>query len=101
VVLRDHFRVNSVTLDELKQKYGIDFNVLVADCEGSLYYILQEFPELLQGSMKTLIVENDYNDIEQKKFVDECFIKNNFRRVWSQRGGWGPCSDFFWEVWQK
>lgn len=101
IVPPGHFRVNNITLDELVKKYNIDFNVLVADCEGALFYIFQEFPELLQGSMKTLIIENDYNDIEHKKFVDECFHKNSFRRVWYQGGGWGPCADYFWEVWQK
>jgi FkbM family methyltransferase len=101
VLLPDHFIINSVSLDELKAKYNIDFTVLVADCEGALFYILQEFPELLQGSIRTLIVENDYTDITHKQYVDEQFTKNGFVRVWSRGGGWGPCAYFFWEVWQK
>lgn len=95
------YQVSSITVDQLYDKYKLDFTVLVADCEGSLYYILQEFPEILQKNIKTLIVENDYHEFSHKEFVDQQFQKNGFHRVFFQGGGWGPCADFFWEVWQK
>lgn len=100
-ILPGHFRVNSVSFAELQAKYKIQFDVLVADCEGALYYILQEFPELLHAPMRLIVMENDYHNIEHKLFVDNCLKSQNFHRVWFQAGGWGPCSDRFWEVWQK
>jgi hypothetical protein len=53
----------------LGKKYNIDFDTLVLDCEGAFYYILNDFPEILEN-IKTIFVENDYNDIEHKNFVD-------------------------------
>lgn len=76
------------------------FTVLVADCEGALYYILQEFPEMLT-SLRTVIMENDFLDITHKEHVDSVLSKNGFRRVYYRAGGWGPCYDRFFEVWQK
>lgn len=73
-------------------------DTLVSDCEGALYYILLDTPELLNG-MKTLIVENDYDDIEKKRFVYRIVTEKGFRRVYVKSGGFGPCSAFFFEVW--
>ena len=37
--------INTITWNELKQKYNMNFNVLVVDCEGALYYTLKDEPE--------------------------------------------------------
>ncbi len=87
--------------------HTIDYNFLpwrpdtiVADCEGSLFYIFQDYQEILDD-ISLIIMENDYWEIEKKRFVDSLLIAKGFRRVFSQGGGWGPCAEFFFETWAK
>jgi len=91
--------VNTITLNELNNKYNINFDTLILDCEGAFYYILYDMPEIL-NNIKLIIMENDYHDISHKKYIDEVLIKNNFSRDYVEGGGWGPCSNYFFEVWK-
>ena len=75
----------------------MNFDTLVVDCEGALYYILKEEPEFLNG-FKTIIIENDFIDITHKEFVDEEFKRYDFRNVYSIPGGFGPCYNFFYQA---
>ncbi len=88
-----------VNYEELTQKY-VKFDTLVADCEGSLFYIFPEFPELLKD-VKRVIMENDYHDIQHKVAVDNHLTQNGFVCLYSEAGGWGPCRGNFFEVWHK
>ena len=99
-LLPDYKWVNTITLDELNEKYNIQFDTLVLDCEGAFYYILMDMPEILDN-IKLIIMENDYHNIEHKKYVDNILIKNNFNRDYVEPGGWGPCRNNFFEVWTK
>lgn len=92
--------VKNITFDELEKKYSITFDTLVADCEGALFYILQDFSTMLTN-IKTIIMENDYHTLPPKLKVDEIIVANGFKRVYYEAGGWGPCYDYFFEVWQK
>lgn len=92
--------VNTITLDNLKTKYNIDFDTLVLDCEGAFYYILLDMPEIL-NNIKLIIMENDYWDISKKNYIDELLIKNNYYVEYQESGGWGPCTNNFFEVWKK
>ena len=92
--------VNTITLDELRNKYNIAFDTLVLDCEGAFYYILMDMPEILDG-INLIIMENDYYDINKKIYVDEVLNKNNFVVDYREAGGWGPCCDRFFEVWKR
>jgi FkbM family methyltransferase len=92
--------INTITWNELKQKYNMNFNVLVVDCEGALYYILKDEPDFLNG-FETIIIENDFTDITHKEFVNEEFERYNFRTVYNLSGGFGPCYNCFYEVWKK
>ena len=92
--------VKSISFTELLDKYKINFDVLVADCEGALYYILKDEPEILDN-MNLLILENDYKEIEHKLFIDDIFRKKGFTRIVAIKGGWGPCEEYFYEVWKK
>jgi FkbM family methyltransferase len=92
--------VNTISLNELNVKYNIEFDTLILDCEGAFYYILMDIPEIL-NNINLIIMENDYYDISHKKYVDEILTKNNFRVDYVEGGGWGPCSDNFFEVWKK
>ena len=92
--------VDTITLDGLKNKYNIEFDTLVLDCEGAFYYILMDMPELL-NNINLIIMENDYWDISQKQYVDEILKKNHFNVDYTEAGGWGPCYHNFFEVWKK
>jgi FkbM family methyltransferase len=100
VLLDGYEHVNIVSFEFLQNKYNINFDTLVLDCEGAFYYILQDFPELLDN-IKLIIMENDYKEILHKNYVDEQLIKNDFKRVFVEQGGWGHFFNNFFEVWKK
>lgn len=100
VLLPGYKNINIITWEELQKKYNINFDTLVIDCEGSFYYILIDFPEILQN-IKTIIMENDYTEIEKKIYVDNILKQNNFYVDYTESGGWGPCYSNFFEVWKK
>ena len=93
--------VNTITFEELKHKYDIEFDTLVLDCEGAFYYILMDFPEILKN-IRCIIMENDYEYYGQKEYIDKTLIENNFvidyREICPSPG---PCSHCFYEVWKK
>ena len=92
--------VNTITLNNLKNKYNIEFDTLVLDCEGAFYYILMDMPEIL-NNVNLIIMENDYHDLTHKQYVDDVLLRNNFYKVYQESGGWGPCFHNFFEVWKK
>jgi FkbM family methyltransferase len=103
-VLEGYKKVNTITLDNLKAKYKIDFDTLVLDCEGAFYYILTDMPEILD-TVKLIIMENDYICIEHKQYVDNVLIKKGFSIDYTNNAGRGQesyvrcCFDNFFEVW--
>ena len=92
--------VNTITLNNLKNKYNIEFDTLIFDCEGAFYYILIDMPEIL-NNINLIIMENDYWDITKKNTIDDILLKNNYYIDYSESGGWGPCYNNFYEVWKK
>jgi FkbM family methyltransferase len=100
VVLEGYQKVNTITFNELEKKYNITFDTLVLDCEGAFFYILLDMPEIL-NNINLIIMENDYHDSEQKKYIDFILKKNGFVVIHSEGGGWGPCADFFYQVWKR
>jgi len=92
--------INTITFSEIENKYNIEFDTLVLDCEGAFYYILQDIPEIL-NNINLIIMENDYWDISKKIYIDEILMKNNFNVDYVESGGWGPCYNNFFEVWKK
>jgi len=92
--------VNTITWKDLNNKYNIKFNTLVLDCEGAFYYILMDIPEILTD-INLIIMENDYHNIEHKKYIDNVLKTNNFYVDYVETGGWGPCYNNFFEVWKK
>lgn len=99
-VLDGYIKINTITLNELYNKYNIQFDTLILDCEGAFYEILLDFPELL-NNINLIIMENDYFDINKKNYVDKILIENNFKLYYKEAGGWGPCEENFFEVWKK
>jgi FkbM family methyltransferase len=92
--------INTIKWDDLISKYGINFDTIVADCEGALYYILKDRKDIL-NNIKLIIMENDYYIIDHKKYVDSVLLKHRFRLIKLVPGGWGPCFNYFYEVWSK
>ena len=99
-LLKGYKKVKTIDYENLKEKYKIDFDTLVIDCEGAFYYILMDMPELLNG-IKLIIMENDYHDESHKKYVDNILTEKGFTLDYVESGGWGPCYNNFFEVWKK
>jgi FkbM family methyltransferase len=100
-VLEDGYNwVKTITLNELKNKYNIEFDTLILDCEGAFYYILMDMPEILDN-INLILMENDYYDINHKNYIDNVLRENNFYVEYSKQGGWGPCFSNFYEAWRK
>jgi len=100
-VLKDGYTwVDTISLEQIHNKYNIVFDTLVLDCEGAFYYILMDMPEVLDN-INLIIMENDYHELDKKEYVNEVLRKNNFVVHYSEPGGWGVCRDFFFEVWKK
>jgi FkbM family methyltransferase len=99
-LLPGYTHVNIVSWTELNNKYNINFDTLVLDCEGAFYYILMDMPEMLKN-ISLIIMENDYWDMSHKNYVDDILLKNNFYVDYSECGGWGPCFNKFFEVWKR
>jgi FkbM family methyltransferase len=100
VILDGYTPVKTITWGEFNAKYNIQFDTLVLDCEGAFYYILMDMPEILTN-IKLIIMENDYHDITHKKYIDNVLKNNSFYVDYSEAGGWGPCYNYFFEVWKK
>ncbi len=94
------FRVNTITYDELKNKYKIAFDTLVIDCEGAFYYILYDTPQILDN-IKLVIMENDYVDIEHNVFVQNKLKENGFILDYEKSNGYYNERDWkdFYQVW--
>lgn len=92
--------VDIISFAEIESKYQIKFDALVADCEGALFYIFAEFPEMLDN-INIVVMENDYYEIHKKQSVDAALTKAGFKVVYSQPGPWGACMANFFEVWSK
>ena len=100
-ILKDGYTwVNTISFEQLKQKYSIEFDTLVLDCEGAFYYILMDMPEILEG-INLIIMENDYYDISKKTYIDEILKACHFYVDYTESGGWGPCANNFFEVWKR
>jgi FkbM family methyltransferase len=108
-VLPNYRRVKNISLQEIKKKNNIEFDTLVLDCEGSFYYILIDFPEILDG-INLIIMENDYDTPEKKKYVDDKLTENNFYVDYSEPlypfyGGehskFAHVQEKFYEVWKR
>lgn len=105
VEVEGYNRVKTVTLKEINQKYRVNFDTLIVDCEGAFYYILRDMPEIL-NNVKLIIMENDYYDPEHKKYVDDTLKKNKFMVAYHEpltthEGLFPHCRDQFYQVWKR
>jgi FkbM family methyltransferase len=75
--------VKTISIEELRNKYNLKFNILVADCEGALYNILRDMPELLDG-IDTVIIENDFPTKEQMDYVHNKFLERGLKLLYNR-----------------
>lgn len=92
--------INIMSYEEIEKKYNIEFDTIVIDAEGAFYYILLDNPNILKN-IKKIIMENDYHNIEHYNFINNLLLSNNFVCKHTSGGGWGPCKDFFYQVFCK
>ena len=79
--VKNSIPVKTVTWKEFQSTYQIAFNTVVADCEGALVSMIEDFPEMLHGVSK-IILEHDflnrdqmsafYEQMEQERFTCVC-----------------------------
>lgn len=100
VLLDGYVSVKTITFQDLESKYNIQFDTLIIDCEGAFYYIILDFPELLDN-IKLIIMVNDYTSLPKKLYIDDILKINGFQVDYVESGGVGPCYDHFYEVWKK
>lgn len=96
-------KLKKISYSELEKKYNINFDTLVIDCEGSFYYILQDFPNILEN-INLIIIENDFESIEQYNYVKDKFILAGFKNVETVKLESDKVIDtknFFYQVWKK
>ena len=85
--------IDNLTYDELQRKYNIEFNTIVADCEGCLPQVIDHIstssPSL--QPLKKIIVETDYPDrVDYEKLYGKlktCGFnktKGDFVQVWER-----------------
>ena len=101
-LIEGYNKIKNTTINDLQDKYNLQFDTLVADCDGGLYYILQDEPNLLdQFSM--IIVVNDYFDDEKRYFVEKLYQDKGFKRIYVEKHPQVnmPIDEFFFEVWVK
>jgi FkbM family methyltransferase len=100
IVFDGYTKVSTLTFDELRAKYNIEFDTLILDCEGAFYNILCDMPEIL-NNINLIIIENDFWEYPHKLYVDMVLKKNNFYVDFVESGGWGECIPFFYQVWKR
>lgn len=92
--------INTIKWQELQNKYKIDFDTLVLDCEGAFYYILYDTPEILDN-IKLIIMENDYNDMSQKEYVINTLRQKNFNMIYEAALKDVEDKKDFYQVWKR
>ena len=85
---QDDSKIPSYTMEEIKTKYNLQFNVLVADCEGFLERFFDENPTFYD-KLRLVMFEADYVDkCNYTKIRDTLRIKgflelvNGHQNVW-------------------
>ena len=89
--------VKTISFDDIEKKYNLVFDTFVVDCEGALYYILKDDPNILKN-INLIIIENDFASQDHKKWVNEEFKYNGLKRIYNKN--LGSRIDFY-EVWKK
>ena len=81
-VENEETKIPSFTLDEIKDKYQLTFNVLVADCEGFLEIFLDENPTLYD-QLRLVLFEADYPEKCNYQKIKNTLARKGFTNLLS------------------
>ena len=73
-------KIQSYTLKEISDMYGLNFNVLVADCEGFLETFFDENPNFYDN-LRLIIFEADYPDKCNYAKIRSALSSKGFKKV--------------------
>jgi len=73
-------RVPNYSLENILGKYNINFDTIVADCEGCTVSFFKEYPDFIK-QIKLIILEHDFNDKEELNYFKNLMAKNNFKKI--------------------
>lgn len=92
-------RIDTIDWDTFRETHGT-FDTLVADCEGALFYIMRDYPDFIK-QFTTIIIENDFQSLDQKLFVETMFRAAGFMCVYTKGhdGFWGSWRNHFFRAW--
>jgi FkbM family methyltransferase len=76
----ESIKTQNISLEDLENKFGITFNVLVADCEGFLEIFLDE-NAILYTQLNKIIFECDRPDICDYNKIKLKLVENNFKLI--------------------
>jgi FkbM family methyltransferase len=76
----DESLIPSYSLNEIEQLYNLNFNVLVADCEGFLEVFFDENPDFYDN-LRLIIFEADYPDKCDYTKIRNKLIEKNFNKI--------------------
>lgn len=86
--------IKSYTLQNIIEKFGLNFNVLVADCEGCLCDFFKDNLNFIK-QLRMIIFEADYDKkcdydnirsiLKENGFEDQKVHKYNFQNVWKKQ----------------
>ena len=75
----ENTKIQSYTLDEVKKFYNLNFNVLVADCEGFLEVFFDENP-IFYDNLRLIIFEADYEEKCDYNKIKNILLKKGFKK---------------------
>lgn len=75
---KEDTRIPSFSLSEIKEKYNLDFNVLVADCEGFLETFFNENPDF-HKQLRLIIFEADYPEKCDYNKIKNMLVDDGFK----------------------
>ena len=73
-------KIPSYSLDEIKNKYNLNFNVLVADCEGFLEVFFDENPNFYDN-LRLIIFEADYWEKCNYAKIKDTLLEKGFTKI--------------------
>ena len=73
-------KIPSYSLDEITHKYNLNFNVLVADCEGFLEVFFDENPNFYDN-LRLIIFEADYPEKCNYDKIKNKLIEKKFNKI--------------------
>lgn len=75
-----YIQINTKPYSYLIAKYNINFDTIIADCEGCVFELFKE-NEYILNNIKLIIIEHDFNTKEQLYFFYKLMLKYNFRLI--------------------